>query len=76
MQVCGLSPLLVSGNGASQAELRDGSMITVRGEFVSGGQNVFIQDGKIKVVHRVGRIKRWQFEGVGSVSRSMLMLTV
>ena len=36
-----------NGNGTSQAELRDGSVITVKGE-VSVGEEVFIQDGKIK----------------------------
>ena len=36
-----------NGNGTSQAELRDGSVITVKGE-VSVGEKAFIQDGKIK----------------------------
>ena len=36
-----------NGNGTSQAELRDGSVITVKGE-VSVGEKVFIQDGEIK----------------------------
>ena len=34
-------------NGTSQAELRDGSVITVKGE-VSVGEKVFIQDGEVK----------------------------
>ncbi|MBO9484593.1 hypothetical protein [Salinisphaera sp. G21_0] len=37
-----------NGNGTSQAELRNGSVITVKGEGVSVGQKVFIQDGEIK----------------------------
>ena len=36
-----------NGNGTSQAELRDGSVITVKGE-VSVGEKVFIQDGEVK----------------------------
>ena len=36
-----------NGNGTSQAELRDGSVVTVKGE-VSVGEKVFIQDGEIK----------------------------
>ena len=36
-----------NGNGTSRAELRDGSVITVKGE-VSVGEKVFIQDGEIK----------------------------
>ena len=34
--------------GTSQAELRDGSVITVKGESVGVGGKVFIQDGEIK----------------------------
>lgn len=37
-----------NGNGTSQAELRDGSVITVKGESVGVGEKVFIQDGEIK----------------------------
>ena len=37
-----------NGNGASQAELRDGSVITVKGESVSVGEKVFIQNGEVK----------------------------
>ncbi|MBO9484595.1 hypothetical protein [Salinisphaera sp. G21_0] len=37
-----------NGNGTSQATLRDGSVITVKGGAVSSGQKVFIQDGEIK----------------------------
>ena len=37
-----------NGNGTSQAELRDGSVITVKGELVGVGQQAFIQDGEIK----------------------------
>ena len=66
----------ISANGTSQAELRDVSLITLRGESVGGGQKVFIQDGKIKVLHRVWRIKRRRFEGLGSVFPLNLMLTV
>ncbi|WP_257265717.1 hypothetical protein [Endozoicomonas sp. ONNA2] len=34
-----------NGNGTSQAELRDGSVITVKGESVSVGEKVFIRKG-------------------------------
>lgn len=37
-----------NGNGTSQAELRDGSVITVKGESMGVGGKVFIQDGEIK----------------------------
>ncbi|WP_066017686.1 hypothetical protein [Endozoicomonas atrinae] len=37
-----------NGNGTSQATLRDGSVITVKGESVLSGQKAFIQDGEIK----------------------------
>ncbi len=37
-----------NGNGTSQAELRDGSVITVKGESVGVGGKVFVQDGEIK----------------------------
>ncbi len=37
-----------NGNGTSQATLRDGSVITVKGESISAGQMAFIQNGEIK----------------------------
>lgn len=37
-----------NGNGTSQAELRDGSVITVKGESAGVGGKVFIQNGEIK----------------------------
>lgn len=37
-----------NGNGTSQVTLRDGSLITVKGESVGVGHKVFIQDGEIK----------------------------
>ncbi len=37
-----------NGNGTSQAELRNGSVITVKGESVGIGGRVFIQDGEVK----------------------------
>ncbi|WP_066017827.1 hypothetical protein [Endozoicomonas atrinae] len=37
-----------NGNGTSQAELRDGSVITIKGETTAVGQKVFVQDGEIK----------------------------
>ena len=37
-----------NGNGTSQAELRDGSVITIKGESVGIGGKVFLQDGEIK----------------------------
>jgi len=37
-----------NGNGTSQAELRDGSVITIKGESVGVVGKVFIQDGEIK----------------------------
>lgn len=38
----------LNGNGTSQAELRDGSVITVKGEPVAVGEKAFIQDGEVK----------------------------
>ena len=37
-----------NGNGTSQAELRDGSVIMVKGESVSVGEKTFVQDGEVK----------------------------
>ncbi|WP_257285648.1 hypothetical protein [Endozoicomonas sp. SESOKO1] len=37
-----------NGNGTSQATLRDGSVITVKGESVGDGERAFIQDGEVK----------------------------
>ena len=37
-----------NGNGTSQVELRNGSVITVKGESVGIGGRVFIQDGEVK----------------------------
>ncbi len=37
-----------NGNGTSQAELRDGSVITVKGSLGSLGQKVFVEGGGIK----------------------------
>ena len=37
-----------NGNGTSQAELRDGSVIMVKGESVGVGKKAFIQDEGIK----------------------------
>lgn len=37
-----------NGNGTSQAALRDGSAITVKGESVNVGEKAFIQAGEIK----------------------------
>lgn len=37
-----------NGNGTCQAELRDGSVITVKGESVSVGEKAFIKDGEIR----------------------------
>ena len=37
-----------NGNGTSQAELRDGSVITVKGESVGVGEKLFIQNGEVK----------------------------
>ena len=37
-----------NGNGTSQTKLRDGSVITVKGESISAGQKAFIKDGEIK----------------------------
>lgn len=38
----------INDNGTSQAALRDGSVITVRGESIPVGQKAFIQGGEIK----------------------------
>lgn len=37
-----------NGNGTSQAKLRDGSIITVKGDSIATGQKAFIKDGEIK----------------------------
>ena len=37
-----------NGNGTSQAQLRDGSAVTVKGESVQAGQKAFVQNGEIK----------------------------
>ncbi len=39
-----------NGNGTSQAELRNGSVITVKGESISAGQKAFIQNGEVRGV--------------------------
>ena len=37
-----------NGNGPSQAQLRDGSVVTVKGESVGVGQTAFVQGGEVK----------------------------
>ncbi len=37
-----------NGNGTSQAQLRDSSTVTVKGESVQAGQKAFVQGGEIK----------------------------
>ncbi|WOG28763.1 hypothetical protein [Endozoicomonas sp. 8E] len=37
-----------NGNGTSQVRLRDGSVITVRGESVGVGQKAFVLGGEMK----------------------------
>lgn len=37
-----------NGNGTSQAQLRDGSIVTVKGVSVDVGQKAFIQGGEVK----------------------------
>ena len=37
-----------NGNGTSQAELRSGAVITVKGESIPEGQKAFIQDGAVQ----------------------------
>ncbi len=39
-----------NGNGTSQAMLRDGSVVTVKGDSVMPGEKVFIQEGEVKGV--------------------------
>ncbi len=39
-----------NGNGTSQARLRDGSIVTVKGESVGVGQKAFVQGGEVKGV--------------------------
>ena len=51
-----------NGNGTSQAELRDGSVIMVKGEDVGAGEKVFIQDEEVKGAAPVWRSMRWRFE--------------
>ncbi|WP_257279644.1 hypothetical protein [Endozoicomonas sp. ISHI1] len=38
----------LNGSGTSQAELRDGSIMTVKGESLGVGQKAFIQGGEVK----------------------------
>lgn len=37
-----------NGNGTSQAQLRDGTAVTVGGESVTAGQKAFVQEGVVK----------------------------
>ena len=37
-----------NGNGTSQAQLRDGTVVTVKGESVEAGQRAFVQGGELK----------------------------
>ena len=37
-----------NGNGTSQAQLRDGSRVTVKGGAVGIGQKAFVQGGEVK----------------------------
>ena len=37
-----------NGNGTSQAQLRDGSVVTVIGEIVAEGKKAFLQNGEVK----------------------------
>ena len=37
-----------NGNGTSQAQLRDGSIVTMKGESVGVGQKAFIQGGEVR----------------------------
>ena len=37
-----------NGNGTSQVQLRDGTVITVKGETVEAGQRAFVQGGEVK----------------------------
>ncbi len=39
-----------NGNGTSQAQLRDGSVITVKDDSFMPGEKVFIQEGEVKGV--------------------------
>ncbi|GAA4648796.1 hypothetical protein GCM10023116_10690 [Kistimonas scapharcae] len=36
-----------NGNGTSQAQLRDGSIVVVEGEIVSGGSRALVVDRKV-----------------------------
>lgn len=36
-----------NGNGTSQAQMRDGTMVAVRGESVGAGQKAFITGGEV-----------------------------
>ncbi|MBO9493749.1 hypothetical protein J7438_06570 [Thalassotalea sp. G20_0] len=51
-----------NGNSTSQAELRDGSVITVKGESLDVDQKAFIQDEEIKGTAPSWRSMRWRFE--------------
>ncbi len=37
-----------NGNGTSQAQLRDGSVVTVIGEMVAEGKKAFVRNGEVQ----------------------------
>ncbi len=53
-----------NSNGTSQAELRDGSVITVEEESVGVGEKYLFRMGRSKGLRRVWRSMRWRFETV------------
>ncbi|MBO9484160.1 hypothetical protein [Salinisphaera sp. G21_0] len=53
-----------NGNGTSQAELWDGSVITVEEESVGVGEKYLFRMGRSKGPRRVWRSMRWRFETV------------
>lgn len=55
-----------SGNGTSQAELWGGSIIMVKGESVSVGEKVFIQNGEVKEAAPIWRSTKWKCKTIRS----------
>jgi len=52
--------IAINGNGTSQAQLRNGSIVTVIGDSILTGEKVFIVDGK--VVGEVPSLTQYEVE--------------
>ncbi len=49
-----------NGNGTSQGQLRDGSIVTVKGESVQVGRKRLYKVGRSRVLRRSWRSMRWR----------------